>query len=175
LNPHRTRSLSRLYLALGLILDLRITGCRSVNPSVVADAQIPLASGLGSPQGIAISNQGIIYVADTANNRVVTISNAGVVNAVNAPGLSSPGGVAVDAAGDLYIADSNNARVLKIPFGGTPVPVPVPGGSLKNGDTIAHTLPTNAAHPTDMKSVVLAKHPPDCRPHASKTHKAHAC
>jgi sugar lactone lactonase YvrE len=68
---------------------------------MVADAQIAFASGLGSPQGIAISNRGVVYVADTANNRVVRISNAGVVTQVNTTGytLNSPGAGAVDASG----------------------------------------------------------------------------
>lgn len=94
-------------------------------PSVVSDAQIALASGLGNPQGIAVSNTGIIYVADTANNRVVTVSTTGVVTPVNITGytLSAPGGVAVDAYGNLYIADSNNARVLEVPVSGSPTQI----------------------------------------------------
>jgi sugar lactone lactonase YvrE len=91
-------------------------------PAVVADAQLVFASGFGNPQGIAVSNNGTIYVADTANNQVVTISNAGVVTPLNIPGytLGGPGAVAVDASGNLYIADSNNARVLEVPVSGSP-------------------------------------------------------
>jgi sugar lactone lactonase YvrE len=128
-NVRRRTFLVNSSCLLGLLLSCGSQIAEASTPSVVADAQIAFASGLGSPQGIAISDQGIIYVADTANNRVVTISNTGVVTPVSTPGytLSSPGGVAVDAMGDLYIADSNNARVLKIPVSGTPVPVPVPG------------------------------------------------
>jgi DNA-binding beta-propeller fold protein YncE len=70
-------------------------------PAVVADGQIALASGLSFPQGVAVSATGTIYVADTGNNRVVTISNTGIVTPVSTPGytLNSPGGVAVDASG----------------------------------------------------------------------------
>jgi sugar lactone lactonase YvrE len=94
-------------------------------PAVVADGQIALASGLSYPQGIAVSPTGTIYVADTGNNRVVTISNTGVVTPVSTPGftLNSPGGVAVDALGNLYIADSYNARVLEVPVSGSPIPI----------------------------------------------------
>ena len=97
-------------------------GGRLLAPAVVADEQITLASGLGNPQGIAISSNGTVYVADTANNRVVTISNSGVITPVNIPGytLNAPGGLAVDAAGNLYIADTNNARVLEVPVSGDP-------------------------------------------------------
>ena len=91
-------------------------------PPVVADAQIAFASGFGNPQGVAVSNNGTVYVADTANNQVVTVSNTGVVTPLNIPGytLSAPGAVAVDANGNLFIADSNNARVLEVPVSGSP-------------------------------------------------------
>jgi hypothetical protein len=52
-------------------------------PPVIADGQVVLASGLGSPQGIAASHSGTIYVADTGNNRVVAIPSSGVVTPVN--------------------------------------------------------------------------------------------
>ena len=98
---------------------------RPIPPRVVIDEQITLVSGLGNPQGIAISSNGTIYVADTANNRVVTISKTGVVTPLNITGytLNAPGGLAVDAAGDLYIADTNNARVLEVPVSGSPTVV----------------------------------------------------
>ena len=109
MNAHRTQSLYRALSPCALLvlgLPAAWAAGRLYAPAVVADEQITLASGLGNPQGIAISGNGTIYVADTANNRVVTISNTGVTTPVNIPGysLNAPGGVAVDAAGDLYIA-----------------------------------------------------------------------
>ena len=91
-------------------------------PPVVADAQSTVALGLGNPQAIAVSNNGVVYVADTANNRVVTISSTGVVTPLSIPGftLNGPGALAIDAAGDLYIADTNNVRVLQVPISGSP-------------------------------------------------------
>jgi sugar lactone lactonase YvrE/ribonuclease HI len=85
-------------------------------PSVVVDAQNILASGFSYPEGIAISTQGTIYVADTNNNRVVTVSASGAIIPVGLNGytLNGPSGVAVDSNGNLYIADSNNARVLEV-------------------------------------------------------------
>lgn len=80
-----SRSLPRLCCISGLLLcGAQIT--QASTPPVVADGQIALASGLGNPQGIAVSNTGIIYVADTGNNRVVTVSSAGVVTLVNITG-----------------------------------------------------------------------------------------
>jgi sugar lactone lactonase YvrE len=121
-------------------------------PPVVADQQIALASGFQLPEGVAVSKNGTIYVADTLNNRVVTVSSAGVVTPVTVPGytLSGPAAVAVDSAGDLFIADSNNARVLELTTGGgsvTPIGSPAtlgypaslaidPLGDLYIGDAV---------------------------------------
>jgi DNA-binding beta-propeller fold protein YncE len=50
-------------------------------PAVVADGTD--RPGIRYPQGVAVSATGTIYVADTGNNRVVTISNTGVVTPVS--------------------------------------------------------------------------------------------
>ncbi len=62
-------------------------------PAAVADAQSILASGLNYPEGVAVSNQGLIYVADTNNNRIISISEYGVITRVSINGytLNSPG------------------------------------------------------------------------------------
>jgi DNA-binding beta-propeller fold protein YncE len=130
LNFHRTHSLDRALLSAGLIffgLQIARATLQPIAPRVVAEEQITLASGLGNPQG-AVSNKGTIYVADTANNRVATISNTGVVTPVNIAGytLNAPGGLAVDAAGNPYIADTNNARVLEVSVSGNPTVMPGP-------------------------------------------------
>jgi NHL repeat len=93
LNPHRTRSLFQLRFILGLIAAFGSQTAVAAAPPVVADAQITFALGLGNPQGIAVSNKGVLYVADTANNRVVTISSTGVVCPVSTTGatLNGPG------------------------------------------------------------------------------------
>jgi len=51
-------------------------------PSVIADGQVALASGFQLPEGVSVSQNGTIYVADTLNNRVVTVSRSGVVTPV---------------------------------------------------------------------------------------------
>jgi sugar lactone lactonase YvrE len=93
-------------------------------PSVIADGQVALASGFQLPEGVSVSQNGTIYVADTLNNRVVTVSRSGVVTPVTVPGytLSGPTAVAIDSSGDLFIADSNNARVLEFKTDGTVTP-----------------------------------------------------
>ncbi len=83
------------------------------------------------PEGIDVDKAGNIYVADSYNNRIRRITQAGVVNTVagssqgyqEGKGTSArfyrPGGVAVDAAGTIYVADTNNHRIRRVQPDGT--------------------------------------------------------
>jgi sugar lactone lactonase YvrE len=104
-----------------LTFSVATTSATSVVPNVVVDAQVLLTSSLSQPQGVAVSSTGVVYVADTANNRVVTVAG-GTVTPVSVPGytLSNPKGVAVDTHGNLYIADTGNARIIEAPATGSP-------------------------------------------------------
>jgi len=101
---------------------------------------------LFAPQGIAAdnsSNPPILYVADTANNRILAWRNptgaakgapadlvigqrdfiTSLPQGPEAPnselrllgGFTSPTGLAVDRSGNLYVADSGNNRILRYP------------------------------------------------------------
>jgi|SRR5208282_464752 len=85
------------------------------------------------PTGVAVDLQGNVYVADTANARVLLfdgngkpLSGLGCPNAVNftCPGGSgqgqfdNPWGVAVDSSGYVYVTDSVNNRVQKFDVNG---------------------------------------------------------
>jgi sugar lactone lactonase YvrE len=104
-----------------LTFTISTTSTTAVVPNIVADAQVILASGLSQPQGVAAANNGVVYAADTSNNRVVTVSN-GLTTPVTVAGytLNNPRAVAVDGRGNLYIADTNNARVIEVPATGSP-------------------------------------------------------
>lgn len=93
---------------------------RPMKPSqIVADL------GLNAPRGMAIGPDGIIYVADTFNSRIVKLDAAGKLLAnwgsrtpdgqtPPAPGtFIEPWGVAVDSQGNVYVADTWNHRVQK--------------------------------------------------------------
>ncbi len=57
------------------------SGAWAQAPSVMIDAQQNIGSGFNTPQSIAVSKNGTIYVADTNNNQVVAVVN-GVSNPV---------------------------------------------------------------------------------------------
>lgn len=65
--------------------------------------------------GIGVDAWGNVYVADTGNARIRTISSTALVTTL-APSTSFnyPDGVAIDAAGTVYVADMDNHRIIKI-------------------------------------------------------------
>jgi uncharacterized protein (TIGR03437 family) len=75
---------------------------------------------LRSPAGIALDNDGNVWIADTGNNRVRKLSPDGyIATIVGADRLNQPRGLAVDKFGNLWIADTGNHRLLVQPPGGT--------------------------------------------------------
>ena len=82
---------------------------------------------LNAPAGVAIDRKGDVYVADSANHRIVKRSPAGDLlaawgSAGNGPGqFVRPVGVAVDGQGFIYVADNGNARIQKLSPTGEPV------------------------------------------------------
>jgi hypothetical protein len=114
---------------------VRVIGLRSGAITTVAGNGSPNFSGdgdsapfaqLNAPTGVAVAANGIIYIADSGNQRVRQISSAGTISTIAGSGsmgfsgdagpatnalLSNPAGVAVDSASNVYIADSGNNRV----------------------------------------------------------------
>jgi sugar lactone lactonase YvrE len=87
---------------------------------------------LNNPSGVAVFG-GTVYIADSANNVIRSVSAAGVITTfagngipcpdptttcgdgpANQANLTNPGGVAVDAAGNLYIADSGDNKIREV-------------------------------------------------------------
>ncbi|GAA1796858.1 hypothetical protein GCM10009811_21370 [Nostocoides veronense] len=77
-----------------------------------------------SPRAISLdAATGNLVVADSANNRIVTLAYTksggfSEVSSITPAGLSMPEGVARDAAGDYWIGDTGNNRVLVVSSSG---------------------------------------------------------
>ena len=86
------------------------------------------AAQLNAPEAVAFF-QGLLYIADTGNNRVRRVASNGVISTVAGTGddfgsrlggpgpntpVSEPYGLAVDGAGTLYISEYGVDRVLKL-------------------------------------------------------------
>ncbi len=85
-----------------------------------------------SPHGIAVSQNGEIFIADRYNHIIRKIDVNGVVSTVAGTGISGkqdgiateatfkePWGLAVDNLGNVYVADTKNNKIRKITPNGT--------------------------------------------------------
>lgn len=80
--------------------------------------------GYAQPLGMAVDNQGNVYVMDGGSNRIRKVDEHGIINTVagggNGPGLGDggpainaqigPQGIVFDSAGNMYIAGGNLVR-----------------------------------------------------------------
>lgn len=82
---------------------------------------------LGYTLGITIDASDNLYVANTANNKILKITPAGMVTTVAGTGVAGstdgninqasfngPSDVAIDISGNLYVVDSDNYKIRKI-------------------------------------------------------------
>jgi streptogramin lyase len=86
------------------------------------------AARFNFPYGVAVTGAGNIYVADSQNDTIRSITPGGAVatfaGGVLTPGatdgtgtgarFNTPDGVAVDGSGNVYVADTNNHTIRKI-------------------------------------------------------------
>ncbi|MDE1160700.1 MAG: Ig-like domain repeat protein [Acidobacteriaceae bacterium] len=122
------------------------------------DGGAATSATLNAPRGVYVDAAGIIYIADSGNNSIRTITNgtiakyagattvcSGATNTVGdgCPALSAkfalPEGMWKDAAGNLYITDTTNARVRKINLSGIMSTVAGNGTASYAGDGGAAT------------------------------------
>jgi sugar lactone lactonase YvrE len=95
------------------------------------------------PYGIAFGTDGTLFVADSGNHRIRTISPAGDVKTLagngtpgfrdgsaNSAMFNSPVGIAVDSEGTIFVSDRANHRVRRLTAKGT---VSTLAGSGKSG------------------------------------------
>jgi sugar lactone lactonase YvrE len=99
-------------------------------PRFFGDGGLAVEAGLSEPAALALSDDGILYIADQSNNRVRAVDLAtGVIRTVagtgqagyngdgvaaTETGLAGPSGLALASDGTLFIADSFNGRIRAV-------------------------------------------------------------
>ena len=90
------------------------------------------AASFNNPVGVAVDATGNVYVADTFNNTIRRVTQAGVVTTLAgtagvrgsadgtgaAASFNNPVGIPVDGTGDLYVADELNQTIRKVTAAG---------------------------------------------------------
>ncbi len=89
-------------------------------PSVVIDAQQTIGTLSKGAQGIAVSKNGTVFIADTNNNQILVLNpQTGVITPAATGGitLAFPTPLALDANGDLFVGDTPSGiggRIVKL-------------------------------------------------------------
>ena len=93
------------------------------------DGEKATSAFLSGPEVARVGTDGLLYIADSDNNRVRRVDGQGVITTVAGTGelgdagdggpatealLDFPSGVAMDSKGNLFIADQGNDRVRKV-------------------------------------------------------------
>ncbi len=117
-----------------------VAGITGSNGSADDEGHTATGSRLQDPRGVAVDNDGNLYIADTNNNRVRKVTTDGLITTIAGTGtsggtdddptnptatgsqLSGPWSVDVDTDGHVYIADYGNHRIRKI-SAATPAPL----------------------------------------------------
>lgn len=94
------------------------------------DQGLALQAQLNGPTGVAVANDGVVYIADTGNHVIRAVDRTGVIRTFAGRGIAgfggdgdyalngmfrSPTGLAFDVSkSNLYVADTGNNRIRKI-------------------------------------------------------------
>ncbi|HUL52104.1 MAG TPA: immunoglobulin domain-containing protein [Opitutaceae bacterium] len=118
------------------------------------------AARFNFPSGVAVDAGGVLYVADTYNDTIRTISPAGMVATLaGSAGISGssdgagatalfnqPVNLAVDAAGNLVVADTGNGTIRKVTAAGAVTTIAGMAGIAGWGDSTGGIVLFNQPH-----------------------------
>jgi sugar lactone lactonase YvrE len=128
------------------------------------------AASFNTPSGLALANDGNLFLADTGNNRIRKVTPEGQVSTVAGDGtagyvdgpaptarFNGPMGIAVDARGNIYVADTYNDRIRMITTNGqvsTIAGAGTPGYADGDRTSALFDTPAGIAAATDGSIVV---------------------
>ena len=98
------------------------------------DGGAATSAQLNYPTGVAVDTYGIVYIADSGNNKIRMVTSTGIITTLAGTGslgssgdggaatsakLNGPNGVLVGTSGNVYIADSGNNKIRMVTSTGT--------------------------------------------------------
>lgn len=102
------------------------------------DGQAATSASLQGPAGVAVTDDGNIFIADTGSNRIRLVTPDGVIETIAGGAgtpLNAPGGLALDGSGDLYFAETGSNLVRKL-TPGAPTVLSGPALSMVNSASL---------------------------------------
>src|ERR1700722_8203129 len=102
---------SKLLCLFVLTLAVSASSSWAQVPSIVIDAQQTLGNKYSTPQGMVVSKNGTVYVADSGHNLIQVLDPFPPQIATSTPALTpgitlnSPQVVALDSSGNLFVGD----------------------------------------------------------------------
>ena len=109
------------------VLDASGRGLARFGPDGRSLGRVGTDLGMFRPRGMAIDNDGRVYVADTGHSRILQLDGEGhLIQAYTGNGeqaLSQPSDVAVAADGSMFVAEPEQGRVHKFDADGVPLGV----------------------------------------------------
>jgi uncharacterized protein (TIGR03437 family) len=95
----------------------------------------PTRTALDNPSGLAATASGTVFIADSANSRILRVEGNRVTSM--ATGLLGPSGLALDASGNLFVSEVRGHRVQRFPANGAGSAFAGVGSAGYSGDGLA--------------------------------------
>jgi sugar lactone lactonase YvrE len=150
----------RKVSTVGIITTVAGTGVQGFS----GDGDAATSAMIALPNSVAINTVGILFIADSVNNRIRKVDASGIITTVAGTGaggysgdggaattaqLKNPCGLSIDRNGNLFIADRDNDRIRRISSNGTITTVAGTGTVGYSGDGGA-AASAQLHYPTDV-------------------------